>query len=206
MILLHCIISKTMNIIFWDTETNGLEKHHSVLSISAIKCSLIIEGEEAKSSIIERYERFYFRKPGEEIGEKAIEVNGLTDEVIAERRGGAEYSDNFCNDIKPFRQFCSDTKHFVGHNIFFDTKYIDFWLSNTFCTMVTNTSIIGLKKRNGKLKFPSLGETAKFYGVELDKDELHGSMYDSFITYQVFLKMIEHDKAKNKVYAFLNKE
>jgi len=194
-----------MNIIFWDTETNGLEKHHSVLSISAIKCSLTIKNEKAKADIIERYERFYYRKHGEEIGEEAIEINGLTDEVIAERRGGAEYPDNFCDDIKPFRMFCSDTKHFVGHNIFFDTKYINFWLSNTFCTMMTNTNIIGLKRKNGKPKYPSLEETAKFFGVELNKDELHSSMYDSYITYQVFIKMIEHEKTRKKVFAFLNK-
>jgi len=47
-----------MNIIFWDTETNGLEKLHSVLSISAIKYYFTVEGEKVDSSIVERYERF----------------------------------------------------------------------------------------------------------------------------------------------------
>lgn len=195
-----------MNIIIWDTETNGLEKYHSVLSISAIKCSLTIENEKAISNITERYDRYYFRKPDEEIGKEAINVNGLTDEVIEKRRSGADYPDNFCNDINSFRQFCSDTRHFVGHNIFFDTKYINFWLSNVFCTMLSNNDILNLKRSNGAAKFPSLGETAKFYGVELDNNELHSSMYDSFITYQVFLKMIDFEKSKRKVFAFLNKK
>jgi len=195
-----------VNIIIWDTETNGLKKHHSVLSISAIKCSLTIENEKTTSNITERYDRFYFRKPGEEIGKDALNVNGLTDEVIEKRRDGVDYPANFCNDINSFRQFCSDTKHFVGHNIFFDKQFINFWLSNMFCTMYSNNDILNLKRSNGQPKFPSLEETAEFYGVELDKNELHGSMYDSFITYQVFLKMIDFEISKIKVLAFLNKK
>ena len=195
-----------MNIIIWDTETNGLKKNDSVLSISAIKCSLTIEDDKANSNITEKYDRFYFRKPGEAIGKEAIDINGLTDEIIEKRRNGIDYPTNFCNDIHSFRQFCSDTRHFIGHNIFFDTKFINFWLSNVFCTMLSNNDILKLKRKNGKSKFPSLEETAKFYGVELDKNELHGSMYDSFITYQVFLKMIDFDKSKKKVMAFLNKK
>jgi len=194
-----------MNVIFWDTETNGLEKYHSVLSISAIKSSFTLDKEEVNSEIIDRYDRFYFRKPDEDIGKEAIKVNGLTDDVISMKRNGADYPENFCNDILSFRQFCSDTRHFVGHNIFFDTKFINFWLHNTFCTMLSNNKIIGLRRRNGQPKFPSLIETAQYYGVETNKEELHGSMYDSFITYQVFLEMLRHEKAKSKAIEFLNR-
>jgi DNA polymerase-3 subunit epsilon len=195
-----------MNVIFWDTETNGLEKYHSVLSISAIKCSFEIGKQKIESNIIERYERFYYRKTGEELGERAIAVNGLTDEIIRKRRNGAGYPENFSSDTNSFRLFCSDTRHYAGHNIFYDKQYIDFWLPNMFCTMKTNIDILRLKKSNGRPKYPSLNETAKFYGIKIDKNELHGSMYDSFITYQVFTKMLENEKAKDKVYAFLNKE
>jgi DNA polymerase-3 subunit epsilon len=195
-----------MNVIFWDTETNGLEVYHSVLSISAIKCSFSLSGENFESNIIDKYERFYFRKPGEELGKEAIAVNGLTDEAIAERRNGADYPKYFYADISTFRySFCKDTRHFVGHNIFYDKQYIDFWLPNMFCTMRTNTFIIGLKRKNGKPKFPSLDETAKFYGIETDKKELHGSMYDSYITYQIFNKMLESGNVRDKLLAFLRK-
>ena len=194
-----------MKIIFWDTESNGLEEYHSVLSISAIKCFLSIEETKINSNIIEQYERFYFRNPGEKIGEKAVAVNGLTDVIIAKKRSGAEYTENFCNDINSFRNFCSDTRYFVGHNIFYDKQYIDFWLPNMFCTMKTNIKILGLKRVNGKPKYPSLEETAKYYGVETDKNELHGSIYDSFITYQIFMRMIKNEETKNKVIAFFSK-
>jgi DNA polymerase-3 subunit epsilon len=136
-----------MNVIFWDTETNGLKEYHSVLSISAIKYSFIIEGQNIESNKIEQYERFYFRKPDEKIGEEAIAVNGLTDEVISKRRNGVDYPEHFHNDIMPFRKFCTDTMHFVGHNIYYDKQYINFWLPNMFCTMISNTKIIGLKKK-----------------------------------------------------------
>ena len=195
-----------MNVIFWDTETNGLEKYHSVLSISAIKYSFIIDSNNIESKKIDEYERFYFRKPDEKIGEEAIAVNGLTDEVISKRRNGVDYPEHFYNDITSFRVFCGDTRHFVGHNIFYDKQYIDFWLPNMFCTMRANISIVGLKKKNGKPKFPSLEETAYFYGIETDKKELHGSMYDSFITYQVFNKMLKNEKASKIVHDFLNKK
>jgi DNA polymerase-3 subunit epsilon len=194
-----------MNVIFWDTETNGLEKYNSVLSISAIKCSFNIDNDNFESNIIEKYERFYFRKPDEELGKEAISVNGLTDEVITKRRNRDNYPKYFHNDISPFLIFCSDTRHFVGHNIYYDKQYIDFWLPNIFCTMKTNTKIMGLKKQNRKLKFPTLGETARFYGVETDKNELHGSMYDSYITYQIFNKMLENERMRDKPLAFLRK-
>ena len=195
-----------MNVIFWDTETNGLLKHHSVLSISAIKYSFSMEQQNISSAIIDRYERFYFRKPGEKLGERAIWVNGLTDSVIQHRRENAEYPEHFCNDIEAFRMFCSDTHHFVGHNMFYDKQYINFWLPHVFCTMKANTKILGLKRKDGRPKFPSLEETATFYGVEFDKSQLHSSMYDSLVTYQVFCRMMEDQKVKGSVLAFLQKE
>jgi len=194
-----------LNVIFWDTETNGLEKTNSVLSISAIKSSFIIDGPSIVSSIVERYERFYFRKSGEALGQKAIKINGLTDEIIKQRRSDAEYPDYFGSDIRAFRLFCEDTKHFVGHNIFYDMQYLNFSLPLIFCTMKANTKIIGLKRKNGQLKFPSLEETAHFYGIELDKNEMHGSMYDSLVTYQIFGKMLEYAKTRELVLGFLKK-
>jgi DNA polymerase-3 subunit epsilon len=97
-------------------------------------------------------------------------VNGLTDEVIKIKREGANYPENFCDDISPFRDFCSDTRHFVGHNIFYDKQYVNFWLPKMFCTMRANMKILGLKREraNGRPKFPSLGETAQYYGIEID--------------------------------------
>jgi len=196
-----------LKVIFWDTETNGLKKDNSVLSISAIKCDFNLENEKIENKIVDRYERFYFRKSGEELGKEAISVNGLTDEILQEKRNGVNYPKYFSDDISSFRySFCEDTRHFVGHNIYYDKMYIDFWLPNIFCTMKSNTKIIGIKKTDGKLKFPTLAETARFYEIETDKNELHNSMYDTYITYLIFLKMIENKKTRNKVISFLKKK
>ena len=194
-----------MNVIFWDTETNGLEKTNSVLSISAIKCSFGTEGQRITHSIAERYERFYFRKPGEKLGEDAVKVNGLTDEIIAQHRKNVDYPDHFCNDIEAFRLFCEETWHFVGHNISYDIQYLTFNLPYKLCTMKANTSILGLKRKNGQLKYPTLEETANFYGIKFDSNELHGSMYDSFVTYQIFCKMLENAKTREMVLNFLSR-
>jgi len=193
-----------MNVIFWDTETNGLEKHHSVLSISAVKCVFDIENDKVDSKIIDHYERFYYRKANESIGAKAIDINGLTDDVIKVKRKNATYPEYFCNDITSFKLFCSDTTHFVGHNIFYDKQYINFWLPNMFCTMKSNIKILNLKRQCRKLKFPSLEETAKYYDIKIDENELHNSMYDSYITYQIFCKMIIDENTSKKVTDFLN--
>jgi DNA polymerase-3 subunit epsilon len=186
---------KKINVIFWDTETNGLEAKYSVLSISALKYIYTITENYVTNENIDQYERFYFRKPGEPPGKRAIGVNGLTDDVLKLKRKDADYPECFCDDINSFRDFCSDTRHFVGHNISYDTQYINFKLKNKFCTMRENTKIIKLRKKNGKLKYPSLGETACFYGIETDKNELHGSMYDSLVVYRIFNKMIEKRNA-----------
>lgn len=70
------------NIIFFDVETNG-KIGSSVLSMSAIKVSYDFEKNSWEK--VSEYDRFYFRNEGEAIDFGAINVNGLTDDVIAEK-------------------------------------------------------------------------------------------------------------------------
>jgi DNA polymerase III epsilon subunit-like protein len=159
-----------------------------------------------QNSIIDTYERFYFRNPGEQAGTEALEVNGLTDDVIRSKRGDAVYPLHFKDDIESFKSFCRDTRHFAGHNIRYDLQYIDFRLPNIFCTMNENTKIVKARRRNGRLKYPSLSETIRFYGISSDSSMLHGSLYDSMMVYEVFKKMLETAAIKKKVLLFLEKE
>ena len=71
------------NIVFFDVETNG-KVGSSVLSISAIKVNF--NGEIQKWEKVGEYDRFYFRNPGEAINMGAINVNGLTDDVLEKKR------------------------------------------------------------------------------------------------------------------------
>lgn len=193
-----------MNVIIFDTETNGLE-NCSVLSISAIKIDVDLELNSYKE--IEKFNRFYFRNEGEEINAEAVAVNGLTDEEILRRRAesGIKYSKYFEKD-KDFLDFCKDTNHFVAHNISFDRKFIPFDLKNQFCTKESNIDILKIPGKFGKYKWPRLNETAKYYGIELDEEKWHGSAYDTEICKDIFVTMFEKKETTEIVRNFLEGE
>ena len=194
------------NVIVFDTETNGLEDNCSVLSISAIKIAVDLENREIKE--IDKFNRFYFRSPGEEINEEAIFVNRLTDEEILSRRekSDTKYSKYFKDDVD-FEQFCKGCKHFVAHNIIFDRKFIPFDLVNQFCTKETNIEVCKLPSGfNGKYKWPRLSEAAEFYKIEMDEEKWHGSEYDTQICAEIFRKMLQREETYLIVKKFLEKK
>ena len=190
-----------MNVIIFDTETNGLE-NCSVLSISAIKIDIDLKLNSYKE--IGKFNRFYFRNEGEEINAEAVAVNGLTDEEILRRRVelGIKYSKYFEKD-RDFIEFCKDTNHFVAHNISFDRKFIPFELKNQFCTKESNIDILKIPGKFEKYKWPRLNETAKFYGIELDENRWHGSEYDTEICKEIFVSMLKNKKTSGIVKKFL---
>ncbi len=194
------------NIIFFDVETNG-KIGSAVLSISAIKVSYDTENDVWEK--ISEYDRYYFRNKGEPIDFGAINVNGLTDEVIYKKRTGAvEYPMTFKEDLDSFFAYCSDTRHFVAHNIKFDRSFIPFKLHNQFDTMMSNIEIVqaGINPTYGTFKWPKLIECAKFYNIPIDESSLHDSLYDVLVTFRVFFKMTKHPLAKFKVMDFINLE
>jgi len=194
-----------MKIVFFDTETNGLSKKNSVLSISAIKCDFINDNGIITEKSYEEYNRFYYRQSGEEEGKEAININGLTCDVIKTLRAEATYPLYFRDDMDSFKLFCKGSQRFAGHNISYDRQYISFRLGRTFCTMKSNLEIMQLKRKNGALKFPSLTEAASFYSIQTKKEKLHESMYDTWLVYMIFKKMLESNNPliKEKAFNFL---
>ncbi|MDR3146356.1 MAG: hypothetical protein LBU21_08765 [Treponema sp.] len=188
-------------VIFFDVETNGLSGESSVLSITAIKA--LFNGEDI-DTIEEIFSRFYYRNPGERENPEAIQVNGLRDEVIRTKRGNALYAEHFTHDTD-FAAFCAGVKHYVGHNVSFDRKFIPFPLKHCFCTMKENIQVIRIKRRGGGLKYPRLSETAAYYGLSPESDRLHGSEYDTRLTYEIFRKMLTDLRTKQRILAFLRK-
>jgi DNA polymerase III epsilon subunit-like protein len=189
-------------VIFFDVETNGLSKNSSVLSMSAIKARF--NGTDI-GDVEGTFSRFYYRNPGEMENADAIAVNGLTDEEIRRNRGNAQYPECFKEDAG-FAVFCSGVRHFVGHNIAFDQKFLAFSLPHTFCTMRENTNIIKLMRWSGKgYKFPRLKEAAEYYQIEIDEQHLHGSDYDTFLTCEIFKRMLNHKRTKKEAIKFLEK-
>ena len=193
------------NIIFFDVETNG-KIGSSVLSISAIKVNYDFEND--KWTKLSEYNRFYFRSEEEPIDFGAINVHGLTDDVITEKRKGKNYPLTFKEDFNSLFRYFHDTNHFVAHNIKFDRSFIPFPLKNQFDTMMENIDIVkaGINENYGTYKWPKLMECARFYNIPMEETRLHESFYDVIITFRVFYKMIKNPLGKTKIFNFLEKK
>lgn len=190
------------DIVIFDVETNGL-KGSSVLSISALRLQIDLESN--KWEKIGEYNRFYFRRPGEEINYGAVDVNGLTDEVIEEKRKNTDYPLHFFEDIDSFREFSFGVKHFVAHNIKFDESFIPFELEKKFDTMMENIDVVkaGWNPKYNKYKWPKLVECAHYYEVPFDDENFHESLYDVYITGRILYRMSKHQKTKERLKNFL---
>ena len=186
------MISDIIPLIIFDTETNGLTAECSVLSISAVKV-FYDRNKKIFLKEFETYDRYYYIKDGEEENPDAICVNGLTKDEITKRRNGASYPKFFCEDIGSFKNFCRETRHFIGHNIKFDLKYIEKYMDtpNTFDTMATNRYILKIPSSYG-YKNPKLSETAEFYKIDTDCYSFHSSLDDVKVTAKIFRKMCKN--------------
>lgn len=185
-----------VSLIIFDTETNGLTIDDSVLSISAVKVFYDLENERFLKDF-EEYDRYYYIREGEEENEGAISVNGLNRDEITKRRGeNCQYPKYFYEDIKSFERFCDGARHFIGHNIKFDLKYIEGHMNieNTFDTMYTNKYILKLLSNYG-YKNPKLSETADYYQIDIGQYSFHSSLDDVKVTAKIFRLMC---KNKNK--------
>lgn len=210
--------AENYDVVFFDTETNGFPPPRtvpcpSVLSISAVKTT-ITNKQGFSDAPYSTYNRYYF--PRETYNEGAISVNGLNEEVVTGKRSiqNATYSKFFDEDYSDFVEFCHGVSLYVGHNAQdFDTKFIpciDWKTVKVFDTMHTNTDIVcakweykghydnGVWKNTPGWKSPRLIETAKFYELKLEENELHGSMYDTQLTMLVFLQMLKRSTVRLK--------
>ena len=187
-------------IIVFDLETNGI-KDCSVLSISAIKLEVDIENLNVRE--IERFDRYYYRNPGEKINFGAIRVNGLTDENISILRKDRNYSKYFEEDYD-FEDFCNGVKHFVAHNISFDSQFLNRPYMRKFCTMNENVENLKIEGKYGNYKWPKLNETAKYYGIEVDELSTHRSDYDTYLCKEIFVKMLKDNNYNSKILEFLS--
>ena len=189
-------------IIVFDLETNGI-KDCTVLSISAIKLEVDIENLNVRE--IERFDRYYYRNPGEKINFGAIRVNGLTDENISILRKDRNYSKYFEEDYD-FEDFCNGVKHFVAHNISFDSQFLNIPYMRKFCTMNENVENLKIEGKYGNYKWPKLNETAKYYGIEVDELSTHRSDYDTYLCKEIFVKMLKDNNYNSKILEFLSVE
>lgn len=178
------------DVIVFDTETNGLyPDNYSILSIGAIRYAWDHDGNLIEKA---RYERYYY--PKESFNQRAIMVNGLNKEVIAELRGTASYPEYFLDDYKAFKEFCEGARLVAGHNVSFDVGFVPFLKNRRkFDTMKSNTDVVcaAWMPDKDEWKWPSLEETARFYGVPFSTDEAHGALYDAMVIGEILKMMLK---------------
>ena len=173
---------RSQPVVVFDLETNGLDPGSSVLSCSALKfifdSSASAAGKTQPLRKIDTFDRYYFSIEPENIS--AIRINGLSTNVITDRRAGHDWPIYFKDD-SDFETFCLDAGFFVAHNIQFDTQFVPGLAErDQFCTMKSNTI----------RKYPKLSELAAEYGIGFNINELHQSMYDTEITAEIFQRMV----------------
>jgi len=183
----------SLELVVIDAETNGLDpQDSSVLSVAAIKYqlhqSLLIDE-------VSRYERYYF--PKEPFNSRAVAINGLSKEVLLQKRMNVQYPEYFADDPE-LKAFMKGITHVIGHNISFDAGFIPMLKTRKkLCTMKSNTNVVAIPKDNGYgYKWPTLGETALHYGVPYDPDNAHAAMYDVMVTAGIFKNMLLRAEVK----------
>ncbi|MGL4733455.1 MAG: 3'-5' exonuclease, partial [Fusobacteriaceae bacterium] len=160
-------------LIIFDFETNGFNGT-SVLSLSAIKAQVLETGLKE----IGRFNRFYYRTPGEAENLSALQINNLYSKNIDKFRENADYPEHYIDDIASFIEFCGDVDHFVAHNFSFDRDFVGFETLISFCTFLE------ARKMNIGKNY-KLSDLAKYYGIHVDEENLHNSMYDVEILFQI---------------------
>ncbi|MGL5964081.1 MAG: 3'-5' exonuclease [Fusobacteriaceae bacterium] len=164
-------------VIIFDFETNGFNGT-SVLSLSAIKAQVLESGLKE----VERFNRFYYRTPGEAENLSALQINNLYTENLDKFRKDVDYPEHYIDDITSFIEFCGDADHFVAHNVSFDKDFVGFETLISFCTFLE------ARKMNMGKNY-KLSDLAKYYGIHVDEGNLHNSMYDVEILYQIIENM-----------------
>lgn len=192
-------------VLFFDTETNGFFGS-SVLSFSGmlVRFRLYDDGKLTYKKL-EEYDRYYF--PIEPYNQGAIEINHLDEETLKEKRKEVTYSENFIHDDYII-EIINKADKYVAHNIKFDRSFLPIQIpeEKQFCTMLENTNIVKSPNKYGKpgYKWPKLIECVNYYGIEVNEEKLHSSLYDVEMLLNVFLKTMESDiTLYNKILEFI---
>ncbi len=182
------------NIVIFDTETSGLnEFDNDILSLSW-------QVTDSDFRTIKAATR-YFDWPNDEdrVTKKAIEINGLTKERLAEL-GTSDRKESIS-------EFLSDVKKsilMVAHNINFDYAFVYMTArryelptdilesSRCFCTMTSLTEYCHLDRPgfDDGYKWPRLSEAAEILQINTNEIEWHKSESDTEIVRRIMKKIV----------------
>lgn len=196
-----------------DTETTGMNFNgaphigHNIIEIGAV--------EVINRRLTGRTFHVYI-KPPREVEAEAMQVHGITNEMLADKPAFAEIADEFIEFIKG--------AELIIHNAPFDVGFIDHEFSflpnppEKVAQMCTVTDSLQLARKMYPGKRNNLDALCDRLGIDNSKRVLHGALLDAEILADVFLMMTggqialisedEHEQAKTssveQVYQPLN--
>lgn len=196
-----------------DTETTGMNFNgaphigHNIIEIGAV--------EVINRRLTGRTFHVYI-KPPREVEAEAMQVHGITNEMLADKPAFAEIADEFIEFIKG--------AELIIHNAPFDVGFIDHEFSflpnppEKVAQMCTVTDSLQLARKMYPGKRNNLDALCDRLGIDNSKRVLHGALLDAEILADVFLMMTggqialigedEHEQAKissvEQVYQPLN--
>ena len=158
-------------------------------------------------------ERLFFIKPdGWSMSAEATAVNGLTD--IHLYQGGVPVLDV----LGPYFDSIEAGRIVIAHNARHDLKVMRgearraglddrFEKTLNICTMMASTPIVGLKRKNGAPKWPTLEEADVFFFGRGCINAYHNALFDARATLGIFRKLKELGALPEpKIYYARNKE
>lgn len=169
-----------MRYIVLDTETTGLDpkQGHRIIEIGCV---------EVINRRVTGKNYHQYINPDREIDEGAIEVHGITNEMLEDKPRFADISGDFLNFIRG--------AELVIHNARFDVGFINHELKlldvaaapvSEFCT-VLDTLALARKMHPGQKN--SLDALCKRYYIDNSARDLHGALLDAEILAETWLAM-----------------
>lgn len=169
-----------MRQIILDTETTGLEpsEGHRIIEIGCVE---LINRKFTGNTY------HHYLQPDREIDEGAIEVHGITDEMLADKPRFADIADEFVTFIRG--------AELVIHNAPFDVGFLNHELKlldaghgrvDELCGVV-DTLVMARKIHPGQKN--NLDALCKRYSIDNSHRELHGALLDAEILAELYLVM-----------------
>jgi DNA polymerase III subunit epsilon len=169
-----------MRQIVLDTETTGLDpkEGHRLIEIGCV---------ELVDRRLTRNQFHHYLQPDREIDAGAVEVHGITNEMLRDKPRFPEIADAFLAYVTG--------SELIIHNAAFDLGFLDHelarwrpgWLRLADLCEVTDTLAMARRLHPGQRN--SLDALCKRYGVDNSHRDLHGALLDAEILADVYLAM-----------------
>ena len=178
-----------------DTETTGFSPAdgHRIIEVAAARfCPKTGE-------LLETFHRYV--NPGMPIPERAIEIHGITDEMLADKPSFAEVADELADFVRG--------RQLVIHNAPFDLRFLNAEFEKAgrgvFDTLPAE---IICSRRLARFVLPphksaSLDTLCDQFGIDRSRRTLHGALIDIALLAQVYLKLVPLAAEREEAFAAL---